>query len=221
MDATKSLDLVGCTYARMMDILPATPLVIVSGHFESSIRKSPEDDNLRYWPYKILGPGRVSAICADYPTYTDSQTRYNLAKVAGKWSLSGGEPAEIGPARTFFADGWGGQVPQSALADVKRWSKEGFEPQAETVSRNTSFGRLINLTYFPITPGYDACMHDAEAVAAYVGVGDTVVSLDKCTPSGYKFSEIVWVDDKGWLIVRASKGKQDGFAWLYLRKPHN
>lgn len=156
MDATKSLDLVGYTYARMMDILPATPLVIVSGHFESSIRKSPEDDNLRYWPYKILGPERVSAICADYPTYTDSQTRNNLAKVAGKWGLSGGDPAEIGPARRFFAEGKGGQVPQWALADVKRWS-----------------------------------------------------------------SEIVWVDDKGWLIVRASKGKQDGFAWLYLRKQHN
>lgn len=212
-DATKHLDLVGYTFMRMMDIIPAIPLVILSGR----TREFPFEDKT-YWPYKILGSGQVAAAYSDYPSFSLSKRHATVSPRRKGWKFIARRKQADPQPPEFFKNWTSGNIPSWALADVKKWSLNGFEPHAGYSVCRMPYGDLINLTYFPITPGYESCMHDAESVSGYISTGKSVVSLDKCTDGGYRIRGIVWASKDGWLVARATKDGVDGFAWLYLKK---
>lgn len=220
-DARWDLSICGYTYTAMVDVIPAMPLAVLRGHPLGMRRRDKEHPDAEYWVYSFVAPDAVSALVGDYPSF-DRPGLFVTAQASGQsWKTVrklGHLPEPRGKRLTFGEPVSLNKVPAWATKFVQEASPRGFEQRVNVQkSRGGKTYQLVNLTYYPITPGYDACMFDAEETEAFVALQHTCVPLSSCV-KGYgkcDFGEIVWASPNGWFVTRATRNGHDGFAWLY------
>lgn len=217
-DATRNLCLAGYTFTDMIDTLPAAPISLVNGHPVGMWRGNTAADEKTVWICRFRDPSHAYGSVGNYPEFEGRLTPFVRTKTGWSVRTSSAWPKEERHHTLNFTRLPDQQIPLWALSYVKLNSTAGYEPQSNIdVVRLGSNTRLINLTYYPITSGYDACMHDAERVAAFVSNGRRTVPLGQLA-HGLDCGQIVWVAPEGWFVVRASKGSRDGFAWFYPKR---
>lgn len=220
-DATWDLCLCGNTYAAMIDVDPTVPLCILHGHPIGMDPNFQSDQEKTYWPYSYVGNNSFSVAISRFPAYEPPSHL-----VMGKWERNGWKsirklnrlPEPRNTPLSLLRYQADGKVPAWALAYVRAHSSAGFEDHAVVdMTHGRKGNELIKLTYYPITPGYDTCMHDAEQIATFVYTNNRWVALDQCVKGygKYEFAEMVWADPSGWFVTRAIHNGHDGFAWVY------
>jgi len=219
-DAKPDLSIAGYTYVAMIDVAPASPLTVIGGIPRSMWKQSGASEEKTYWAYRILGRNRIAAFYANYPSLDrPREGKWVLLKTRGE-KLVSPSPSRPLPCvqaiRKFDQFTPMGKVPGCLLPEVKRRSTAGYEDRCDIAATAMGQGfELANVTFYPITPGYDTCMHDAEQQSAYVRAGSTYRSLTECfSAKGYELQEIVWASKQGWLVVDAKYNGRAGLVWL-------
>lgn len=224
-DAAADLSLVGYTYDAMIDVIPAYRLCILGGKPCGMEEQNSEGDpKKQLWPFRILGKDSVLAQVGDYPIYENGRAGApyvrarrsgNALRVVGRFPSPTLPKTRVLP---FVGKRSGIPVQPWALHEVKRLSTAGYENHSDIAEAAGPGGlAYVNYTYYPITPGYEVCMHDAEQVIPAVRRGNAyrLVQERIVGSARYQLDEIVWASKEGWLVARAQRDGRVGYLWLF------
>lgn len=211
-DATKQLSAVGESYARMIDSQPGSQLFVYRG------RDLPAP---RFWPVTITDAGRFRAKVGQFSRDDNPVMQsYRFGRIVGD--------------KLRLQEASGPTLPHSHLApigypQISRWSNSWWPNSTPAKNRDIDGDHVsshawvmpswtvVNVNFFPVTPGYETCMHDADRYVPLVEVNGKTRKLEDCL-TGDKLTDlgqVVWVDAKGWMIAVCDQNEKEGLVWLY------
>jgi len=224
-DARPEGSIAGYSYMAMVDVAPAAPLGILRGVPCGMRSEAVADSDRVLWPYRVLSNDLMAAFLSSYPSFEDPRSgKYVVAKASGPKLIktSGHAPPPSAPSGLKYKNQANHTtVPNWLLPEVKRNSSAGYEDRWDMVEIATPLPyRILDVTYYPVTPGYEVCMHDAEKHLTVIQVGGQYRPLRDCVAGGssYDLRQIVWLSKDGWMVIDAYRDNRHGLVWLTPKK---
>jgi hypothetical protein len=225
LDARADLSLVGYGYMNMVDTRPTQALAILRGK-ACGVGATLDDSGKAIYPFRLLGGDRVAAEADNYP-HDDASKPDKSYLIAAKKGNRLAVVARLPKPQTFSYDRLAFKAVQEMKKltawlrpEVARLSKAGFEDRGYLTFAVGAFPyQLVNVNFYPVTQGYEICMHDADRDLPAIFANGRYHLLRELVDGGsdYDFDIIAWASPEGWFIVRAKHRGHDGYAWIF---PH-
>lgn len=220
LDATWSLNLAGWTEAHGSDWMYFAPLCLVVGRPRGMDALAQDSSRPSHWIVYIQDRRRAFAVDSAYDI---KPQRPKPVVWNGKQWVDDRKDRPAPQRRPRVQPGIERAVPmppwaQAPIATREKCVEDPVDIHTYALGNGAS---LVSVYYRTFNPETGSGFHGVRLPIDFLRKGDKTLALESCVVRGPKLSyqDVVWVSPEGWLVLRASQGEKDGYAWLYPHAP--